>query len=234
MSSSRVLTVLTQIMVMAVVIAIILLFIGIGVLILIHLCIVGRAFRRSFRSNIGGVSSVSATSSAVRVGGVVSGNSNGGMSEKDVQKLPSYKHEEREFFAMEEYDKNNSSGNKFDRTECAVCLDGYERGDTCRLLPVCRHSFHAKCVDAWLYKNPMCPICRTSAEQEDCGEGGKEGLELGGGGVCEARRVGVELALGMGEEGRSGFYQVSETINSTLPRSVPSSPAGDEIRYVNI
>ncbi|XP_076910036.1 RING-H2 finger protein ATL56-like [Bidens hawaiensis] len=45
--------------------------------------------------------------------------------------------------------------------DCSICLEPYEQGETCRVLPVCDHVFHARCVDRWLTKVPSCPICRT-------------------------------------------------------------------------
>ncbi|XP_074571946.1 putative E3 ubiquitin-protein ligase ATL44 [Curcuma longa] len=47
--------------------------------------------------------------------------------------------------------------------QCAVCLERFGAGERCRLLPLCRHSFHAQCVDPWLLNAPVCPICRTRA-----------------------------------------------------------------------
>ena len=48
--------------------------------------------------------------------------------------------------------------------DCAVCLENFKMGEKCRLLPLCRHSFHAECIDSWLLRNPICPICRTTAD----------------------------------------------------------------------
>ncbi|GJZ87003.1 RING-H2 finger protein ATL52-like protein [Tanacetum coccineum] len=33
--------------------------------------------------------------------------------------------------------------------ECAVCLGDLEDGDMVRLLPICKHLFHVKCIDEW-------------------------------------------------------------------------------------
>ncbi|KAK9271214.1 hypothetical protein L1049_026804 [Liquidambar formosana] len=33
---------------------------------------------------------------------------------------------------------------------CAVCLDGVGEGERCRIFPVCKHVFHAQCIDLWL------------------------------------------------------------------------------------
>ncbi|KAJ1266183.1 hypothetical protein BS78_08G131400 [Paspalum vaginatum] len=44
--------------------------------------------------------------------------------------------------------------------DCAVCLSPFDPGDGLRLLPACRHAFHAACIDVWLRTNPVCPICR--------------------------------------------------------------------------
>ncbi|CAN6335566.1 unnamed protein product [Urochloa humidicola] len=43
--------------------------------------------------------------------------------------------------------------------ECAVCLEGYESGDTVRTMP-CSHGFHERCILHWLRVSRLCPICR--------------------------------------------------------------------------
>ncbi|XVE83939.1 hypothetical protein DITRI_Ditri16bG0129200 [Diplodiscus trichospermus] len=125
-----------QIMVIAIVIAVILLFIGVGMLVIIHVCIVGRAFRRGFGNRAGRFDR--------------SGSRNIIMSQDELQKLPCY-----DYIAK---DKGSSP------VDCAVCLESFKMGEKCRLLPLCRHSFHAECVDSWLLRNPICPICRTTAD----------------------------------------------------------------------
>lgn len=124
-----------EIMLMAIVISVILLFLGIGVLVLIHVCIVGRAIRAGLGN-----------SSAIETGR----NESISMSQDDLEKLPCY-----------DYIAKSKGSSPVD---CAVCLDNFKAGDKCRLLPICKHSFHAQCVDAWLLKTPICPICRTSAD----------------------------------------------------------------------
>lgn len=44
---------------------------------------------------------------------------------------------------------------------CSVCLCEFEEGDDVRRLPDCSHSFHAPCIDMWLYSHSNCPLCRT-------------------------------------------------------------------------
>ncbi|KAI8006459.1 putative E3 ubiquitin-protein ligase ATL44 [Camellia lanceoleosa] len=46
--------------------------------------------------------------------------------------------------------------------DCAICLEDFEEGDTCGVLPSCDHSFHPKCIRRWLVKNQnqTCPLCR--------------------------------------------------------------------------
>ncbi|WVZ74137.1 hypothetical protein U9M48_022358 [Paspalum notatum var. saurae] len=46
--------------------------------------------------------------------------------------------------------------------DCAVCLSPFSPDAELRLLPACRHAFHAACVDAWLRTTPSCPLCRTA------------------------------------------------------------------------
>ncbi|CAM0944778.1 unnamed protein product [Alopecurus aequalis] len=45
--------------------------------------------------------------------------------------------------------------------DCAVCLSAFQPDAELRLLPACRHAFHAACVDAWLRTTPSCPLCRA-------------------------------------------------------------------------
>ncbi|KAF8702613.1 hypothetical protein HU200_033000 [Digitaria exilis] len=46
--------------------------------------------------------------------------------------------------------------------DCAVCLSPFDPDAELRLLPACRHAFHAACVDAWLRTTPSCPLCRAA------------------------------------------------------------------------
>lgn len=42
---------------------------------------------------------------------------------------------------------------------CTVCLLEFEEGDECRYLP-CMHFFHRRCIDTWISRSSLCPICR--------------------------------------------------------------------------
>ncbi|GAV69478.1 zf-RING_2 domain-containing protein [Cephalotus follicularis] len=46
--------------------------------------------------------------------------------------------------------------------ECPVCLSVFADGEDVRQLSVCKHSFHASCIDMWLTSHSSCPICRAS------------------------------------------------------------------------
>ncbi|CAA0813822.1 RING-H2 finger protein ATL56 [Striga hermonthica] len=49
-------------------------------------------------------------------------------------------------------------------SDCSICLDSFRDGDLCRNIPICKHLFHAKCVDRWIGKNPTCPVCRNRVD----------------------------------------------------------------------
>ncbi|KAF8053819.1 hypothetical protein N665_1372s0007 [Sinapis alba] len=45
---------------------------------------------------------------------------------------------------------------------CVVCLQEAKEGDKMRRLTVCRHCFHADCIDPWLGEmSSTCPLCRA-------------------------------------------------------------------------
>mmetsp|Transcript_40663 Transcript_40663/g.107736 ORF Transcript_40663/g.107736 Transcript_40663/m.107736 type:complete len:332 (-) Transcript_40663:282-1277(-) len=51
-------------------------------------------------------------------------------------------------------------------TSCAVCLCDFEWDDMLRRLP-CTHSFHRACIDKWLKRNKVCPLCLQDIEAHD-------------------------------------------------------------------
>ncbi|KAK7266138.1 hypothetical protein RIF29_18778 [Crotalaria pallida] len=118
---------------MTLIISMVLLFVGVVLMVLLHVCITGR------------------TSGREGTGSMVENGANGSrsMSKDDLEKLPCY-----------DYIAKDITSSPVD---CAVCLENLIAGDKCRLLPMCKHSFHAQCVDTWLLKTPLCPICRSSA-----------------------------------------------------------------------
>ncbi|KAL6182411.1 PREDICTED: putative RING-H2 finger protein ATL61-like [Fragaria vesca subsp. vesca] len=140
-------------MVMEIVISVILLFVGIAVLVVIHVCIVGRAFNGG--SNIQGVNTV------------VQRRSIGmkRMSIEELNMLPCF-----------DYKKGGTAS----PVECAVCLEDLKTGEKCRLLPNCGHSFHAQCIDSWLLKTPVCPVCRSCVNSSKIDASVGEGASVSG------------------------------------------------------
>ncbi|KEH24869.1 putative transcription factor C2H2 family [Medicago truncatula] len=101
------------------------------------------------------------------------------LSKVDLEKLPCY-----------DYVAKENGSNPLD---CAICLENFTIGDKCRLLPICEHNFHAQCVDQWLLRNSICPICRSmvgshSGDKVVIGNNGRESIESG-----SSRNVVIEL-----------------------------------------
>lgn len=60
-----------------------------------------------------------------------------------------------------EQGESGTTSSTIDIYECAVCLSVFEDGEEVRILPKCKHSFHALCIDKWLFSHSDCPLCRT-------------------------------------------------------------------------
>ena len=52
-----------------------------------------------------------------------------------------------------------------EQTTCAVCLDNFERNSKVRTLN-CNHAFHHDCIQTWLSKKAVCPLCKANAKVE--------------------------------------------------------------------
>ncbi|ESW10086.1 hypothetical protein PHAVU_009G179700 [Phaseolus vulgaris] len=126
---------------MEIVISLIILFVGIAILVVIHVCIVGRAFRGD--TNEGNQQGQNMNRMKRMLGGDNIG---------DLKNLPCFVYEE----AAASAERRGCS-----LVDCVVCLDSFKVGDVCRLLPNCNHTFHVHCIDSWILHTPICPICRT-------------------------------------------------------------------------
>ncbi|XP_066324712.1 RING-H2 finger protein ATL79-like [Miscanthus floridulus] len=53
----------------------------------------------------------------------------------------------------------------YSAAECAICLAEFADGDAVRVMPACRHGFHARCIERWLAGGgrSSCPTCRAPA-----------------------------------------------------------------------
>ncbi|KAL5216056.1 hypothetical protein ABZP36_007457 [Zizania latifolia] len=95
--------------------------------------------------------SVEAADASVRPGGAREGKKEGGdEKQRLIESLP--------LFTM----ASSLAALPKSSPDCAVCLSPFTLDAELRLLPACRHAFHAACVDAWLRTSPSCPLCRAT------------------------------------------------------------------------
>lgn len=152
---------------MEIIISVMLLLVGIAVLVVIHVCIVSRAFGGS-RNDPNGEDGV--TISVVNTTIIRTSTS---ISRDDIKKLPSFHYMVEDAEDEDVHGGGGGGGNQnissTEERDCAVCLENFRVGEECRLLPKCKHCFHAACIDSWLLKAAVCPICRTEAISQTLG-----------------------------------------------------------------
>uniref|UniRef100_A0A5B7C8K5 RING-type E3 ubiquitin transferase n=1 Tax=Davidia involucrata TaxID=16924 RepID=A0A5B7C8K5_DAVIN len=64
---------------------------------------------------------------------------------------------------------NYKANDQGEAKECSVCLNTIVEEALVRLLPNCKHLFHADCIGMWLSSHTTCPNCRTLAAPPDTG-----------------------------------------------------------------
>lgn len=75
-----------------------------------------------------------------------------GASQELIDSLPLFE------FGAEEVEARRAEGRRRRDSSCAVCLCEFEGAEQLRRLP-CNHSFHQSCIDRWLRRNQVCPLC---------------------------------------------------------------------------
>ena len=80
---------------------------------------------------------------------------------------------------------------------CSVCLGNFQAGEEMRRM-YCRHIFHKDCIDEWLMRQRVCPLCKADALTRPTHTGGSMGV---GGGVAE--RCPMHNSLRMTESPRA-------------------------------
>ena len=71
------------------------------------------------------------------------------LSSEEILAIPSFKIQPEDIPATAE---------AAEREVCVICQDEFQLNDLAKRL-TCRHLFHAKCIDAWLERSSLCPIC---------------------------------------------------------------------------
>ena len=67
--------------------------------------------------------------------------------------MPTYK------YTLKGSKQKQKENEKEELRNCTICFDNFEQDETIKILP-CLHSFHANCVDTWLERRPICPVCK--------------------------------------------------------------------------
>ena len=52
-------------------------------------------------------------------------------------------------------------------SDCVVCCEKFENGETVLQIPDCAHIFHDTCAMAWLQSHNTCPYCRKELPTDD-------------------------------------------------------------------
>jgi len=78
-------------------------------------------------------------------------NNKVGLSLDDIEKIP-----------QKSYSENILGILHFQHKSCPICYEDFMKGQSIIALPQCEHVYHSSCINSWLLKSPLCPICRAN------------------------------------------------------------------------
>ena len=67
--------------------------------------------------------------------------------------------------SIKENDKDNVNNAELESIFCAICTEPVGKDELVRILLICGHQFHKRCIDPWLERNHLCPTCKRSVKQ---------------------------------------------------------------------
>ncbi|XP_039840496.1 E3 ubiquitin-protein ligase MPSR1-like [Panicum virgatum] len=66
------------------------------------------------------------------------------------------------------YGEGPPTGADDDDDMCVICMRGYKRGRRLYVMPCAyKHRFHRKCLEKWLSRSHLCPLCRHALPTDD-------------------------------------------------------------------
>ncbi|XWS66274.1 hypothetical protein CRYUN_Cryun05aG0185400 [Craigia yunnanensis] len=92
---------------------------------------------------------------------IESGQASNPVADQTMQRQPSQKQQAEASKPIMVLYKNEQE-TESNCTDCAICLEEFREGDSCRIISKCRHLYHQLCIDQWLVKDRHCPLCRGS------------------------------------------------------------------------
>jgi hypothetical protein len=67
--------------------------------------------------------------------------------------------------SLETYKYGSADMVSGDSDGCVICIEDFEVGDDVGVVPCeYRHSFHRNCIDKWLARSRICPLCRHAIQ----------------------------------------------------------------------
>ncbi|EWS72401.1 zinc finger, C3HC4 type (RING finger) protein (macronuclear) [Tetrahymena thermophila SB210] len=82
----------------------------------------------------------------------------------DLSNTGGLNNQQIEVFPTSKFDPKKNENLSIDLISCSICLDEFEKFQWLKTLG-CLHRFHKKCINHWLIKNRLCPICKVDQKQ---------------------------------------------------------------------
>ena len=75
----------------------------------------------------------------------------------------------KDYLFLEMYQYQYKHIQKYDsrkETECAICLEEFQRNDIIKEFYKCKHIFHKECLKNWLKRSNECPLCKYDLTED--------------------------------------------------------------------